>query len=68
MTKVEIDSAGHRVTVDAADADLDTAAAKALELWNATSKSPASRGPAAAGFITERSSADGLYTSGHDSS
>lgn len=36
MTKVQIETAGHTITVEADGADLDTVAAKALELWTAT--------------------------------
>ncbi len=67
MTKVHIEAYGHIVTVES-DADLDGVAAKALDLWQATHDPAPTRGPGTAGFTSERSGADGTYTSGHDSS
>lgn len=66
MTKVVISTAGHEITIEADGADLDTAAAKALELWRATRDPQLSRGYNAAGFTTERSAAEGTFTSGYD--
>lgn len=65
MTKVQIETAGHVVLVEA-DTDLDAVAAKALELWQATRDQHPGRGFSAAGFSSERSGADGTYTSGFD--
>jgi hypothetical protein len=66
MTKVVITTAGHEITVEADDVDLDQAAAKALELWQATRDPQMARGYNTAGFVTERSGAQGGYTSGYD--
>ncbi len=67
MTKVHIEAFGHIITVET-DTDLDAAAAKALELWRSTSDPAHTRGPGAAGFTTERSGAEGTFTSGFDHS
>lgn len=65
MTKVVIDVAGHSVTIEA-DEGLDAVAAKALELFQATRDPQMTRGYNAAGFLMERSGAQGDYTSGYD--
>ncbi len=64
MTKVHIEAFGHIVTVEA-DTDLDGVAAKALDLWQATRDQRPQSVPAA-GFTTDRSGAQGNYTSGPD--
>lgn len=66
MARVEVTTAGHSVIVEAGDVDLDAVAAKALELWRATHTDQSNRGPATAGFTSERSGAQGNYTSGPD--
>jgi hypothetical protein len=66
MTKVVIETAGHVITVEDDDSNLDTAARKALELWLATRDPNMLRGYSVAGFTSERSGADGTYVSGYD--
>ena len=66
MTKVVIETAGHTITVEDDDTDLNAAAAKALELWHATRDPNLTRGFSATGFSTERSGAEGGFTSGFD--
>jgi hypothetical protein len=64
VTKVDITTAGHTVIVESDQADLDTVAAKALELWRSTRDPKLDQAQAAAGFQAER--ADAVYVSGHD--
>lgn len=66
MTKVVIEVAGHSVTIEADDTDLDTTAAKTLELWTATRDPQMTRAFGSAGFTSERSAAEGTFTSGYD--
>ena len=63
MAKVDISTAGHTIVVES-DADLNTVAAKALELWQATRDPKLDVAQGTAGFVAERS--EPLYISGHD--
>lgn len=63
MTKVDITTAGHTVIVES-DEDLDTVAAKALQLWQDTRDPRLDRVHGATGFVAERS--EPTYTSGFD--
>jgi hypothetical protein len=64
MTKVDITTAGHTIIVDSDD-PLDTVAAKALELWNATRDPALNRAYGTTGFAAERASST-EYGSAHD--
>ena len=63
MTKVDITTAGHTVIVES-DEDLNTVAAKALQLWRDTRDPKLDRVHGASGFVAERS--EPSYVSGHD--
>lgn len=64
VTKVDITTAGHTVIVESDSNDLDTVAAKALQLWRDTRDPKLDRATGAAGFVVERS--EPTYISGHD--
>ncbi|MCX4470468.1 hypothetical protein OOK41_09130 [Micromonospora sp. NBC_01655] len=53
MTKVDITTAGHTIIVESDD-DLDTVAAKALDLWRATRDPRLDRAAGPSGFHIER--------------
>lgn len=62
--KVDITTAGHTIVIDVEGGDLDTVAAKALELWHATRDPRIDKAFGSSGFSLERANPD--YTSGHD--
>jgi hypothetical protein len=64
VVKVDITTAGHTVIVESDKDDLDTVAAKALELYRETRDPKLDRAYATAGFHAERSSPD--YMTDHD--